>query len=404
MMKSILIWSVLMWTTFNVCAYGQTLPCGNSDVDLADPFHQRFNENVQSRIGKTNAPIRVIPVAFHIISQTAGQPANISQAQITSGINVLNAAFRGVYGGVDTEIEFCLAGLNRIQDPTHSVVQLNFNDDLAKGLSQEDPVLYLNVWTVDQLYNSGGNPIGGYTVYPKFLTQFPTLDGVLIDHRYVGNTGTAINHGVFDEGKGLVHEVGHWLNLFHTFQGGCDNGWTCGYEGDCCCDTPPQLDVYDGCRRRKNTCHDDAPDERDPINNYMNYTDDDCRTEFTECQKGRMVLTLDSIRQYSWFIQGGDCPFLRLAGTGNEDSEPTVKVFPNPISSNSVIEVQLPRTEVVSMVFFDVQGRMVERVFGPEVVKVGTLTRSFPANLATGRYFLRVLVGEDMMVKVVMIN
>lgn len=389
---------------FSAIVYGQILPCGTPEVDIVDSHHQAFAKAAQSYSRKTNAPVKVIPVVFHVISESTSSPANISQSQIESGITVLNNAFRGIYGGVDTEIEFCLAGVNRIQDPIHFTVQLGINDDLVKALSQEDPELYLNVWTVNSLYDATNLLIGGFTIYPKFLATSPQLDGVLIDHRFVGEVGTATNNTVFELGRGLVHEVGHWLNLFHTFENGCDDNWTCGFMGDCCCDTPPQMKELDGCRKRRNSCHGDNPDERDPVYNYMGYSDDDCRTEFTTCQATRMHLTLDSIRQFAWFIQGGDCPQLRLADGGTPTFQPLITIYPNPATEKSVLEIRIAQAENIAISVYDIMGRQIIQLQEPRHLKPGSHTFPLPQNLPSGRYFVQIQIGTQSTIKALQVN
>jgi alkanesulfonate monooxygenase SsuD/methylene tetrahydromethanopterin reductase-like flavin-dependent oxidoreductase (luciferase family) len=107
---------VALFTAVSFSAIGQLLPCGNPSLNVQEPAHQAFASAARAYARKTNAPVRVIPVVFHIVSETTTDSANIAQSQIESSIDVLNKAFRGVNGGVDAEIEFCLAGVNRIQD------------------------------------------------------------------------------------------------------------------------------------------------------------------------------------------------------------------------------------------------------------------------------------------------
>ncbi|MGH3073219.1 MAG: M43 family zinc metalloprotease, partial [Gaiellaceae bacterium] len=80
-------------------------------------------------------------------------------------------------------------------------------------------------------------------------------------------------------GETATHEAGHWLNLAHTFEGGC-NHW-----GDHVDDTPPMLVPTSGCPAGKDTCPEPG---LDPIHNYMDYSFDSCYTEFTDGQAERM--------------------------------------------------------------------------------------------------------------------
>jgi len=243
-----------------------------------------------------------LPVVVHIIHN--GGSENISDVQAIKAIDYLNQAFRNtaLYDstvGVDTRIQFCLAkknpqgqattGINRVQS---ALTDLDISQDLSmKNLSRWDPTCYVNIWVVKTICSQGSCNIGGYAYLPS--AHGKPFDGIVVRASTMGSTPAATGT--------LIHEAGHYLGLYHTFQGGCTNS-NCLSDGDKVCDTPPDNSTaYIACASTMNSCSTDAlsgftTDQPDQHKNYMDYTTPACRTIFSAGQRDRMIWHTQNIR------------------------------------------------------------------------------------------------------------
>jgi hypothetical protein len=223
--------------------------------------------------GRAPANLSVtVPVWFHVI--TDGSAGNVTSQQINSQMSVLNTGFSGGEGGEDTGFSFTLAGVTRTDDPVWYAARSGGAEHEMKQALKTGGDETLNV------YSTSGGAYLGYAYLPEITdTAQAYLDGVVIDWRTMPHVSNAyVNE--FDEGDTLVHEVGHWINLEHTFFGQCNK------SGDFVDDTPPQKSPSSGCPEGNDTCPRQAG--FDPVHNYMDYSDDDCITEFTAGQAQRM--------------------------------------------------------------------------------------------------------------------
>jgi hypothetical protein len=214
-----------------------------------------------------------VPVYVHVI--TDGATGNVTDASIAAQIRVLNTTFGGGEGGADTGFSFVLAGVDRTDDADWFYAGPGgTNEHSMKQALRQGGGNALN------LYSTTAGAYLGWAYLPEILTKpgQAYLDGIVVDWESLPRT-SATYAGRYDEGETATHETGHWLNLEHTFFGGCNA------NGDFVADTPAQKTPTNGCPVGKDTCREPG---LDPIHNYMDYSYDRCYTEFTGGQTQRM--------------------------------------------------------------------------------------------------------------------
>jgi hypothetical protein len=214
-----------------------------------------------------------IDVYFHVITSSTNQ-GSLTPGQIAAQIDVLNDAFAS--GNWTFNLKSTDVTAN---DAWYTMGHGSTAERAAKEALRQGGPADLNIYSA----NLGGGLLG-WATFPSSYAGSPDMDGVVLLYSSLPG-GSATNYNLGDTG---THEVGHWLGLYHTFQGGC-NG-----SGDVVSDTAAEQSPAYGCPVGRDSCR--RQSGLDPIENFMDYTYDSCMFEFTSGQASRMQASWDAYR------------------------------------------------------------------------------------------------------------
>jgi hypothetical protein len=217
-----------------------------------------------------------IDVYFHVIHRSSGA-GNVSDQAIAAQMDALNRAF------APTGWAFVLAGVDRTaNDEWFGMLPRSGAERRAKRALRQGTAATLNIYTA----NPGGGVTLGWATFPSSYSLQPRQDGVVILYQTLPGGGAT----PYNQGDTATHEVGHWMGLYHTFQGGCHG------SGDFVGDTATERAASHACLETRDTCSGDSI-LFDPVRNFMDYTDDGCMNSFTAGQDARMDAQFTRYRQ-----------------------------------------------------------------------------------------------------------
>ncbi len=258
-----------------------------------------------------NGGIITIPVVVHVIhnGQPVGTAPNITDEQVMSQITVMNQDYRKLVNtpgfnnnpvGADIQIQFALAKVDPNGNPTNGIDRVNFCEASFSESAIEatvkpetiwDPTQYMNMWSLK--FSSSG--LLGYAQFPSASNLaglddyggYELTDGVVASYDAFGSsdlgTGFILNP-IYNKGRTMTHEVGHFLGLRHIWgDGPCAD--------DFCEDTPTAHAANYVCNPDIASC---TPGLTEMVQNYMDYTNDACMNIFTVNQKDRITAVMNN--------------------------------------------------------------------------------------------------------------
>ncbi len=262
--------------------------CGTSDVSKESVFSNTILLDYYQGLSANKLQLDTAPIidVVAFLVRDTDNDNTATEEQVTAQIEVLNTAYAGRFS-------FNLTDVIEISSSYSDVYYGEDSEYEMKANHRQGGAATLNLYIVDVPKVNINEPpyvvpsVLGWATFPSDYSYYPELDGVSIYYDSLPGGGLS----GYNEGDTGTHEVGHWLGLYHTFQGGCIK------SNDGVADTPAQSGaneqclLVDTCKRPKNKKTGRVPSYakgKDPIYNFMNYTPDSCMYQFTEGQFSRM--------------------------------------------------------------------------------------------------------------------
>lgn len=352
-----------------VCA---TEEPSSAQMDVVESAFKRWVEENGIQAGGQ------IKVAWHVIY--SGSTGNIPQSQIDAQISYMNSRYAG------TGFSFVLASVDRTNNNSWwTMTPGTAKERNAKNALAVDPAHRFNVYTCKP-----GQGLLGWATFPWSYAESNKMHGVVIHYGSVPGGYLA----PFNLGGTLAHEAGHYLGLYHTFQGGCTA------PGDYCDDTPFEASPASGCPEGRNTC---SSAGNDPIHNYMDYSDDACYTEFTANQITRMQTLTPQYRPSLLNAALVYRPGEMGAAGGSRIGDVAFRIGPNPFTNETNMRFTLSRGGPVSLKVYNVAGQLVQTLVDGDMPAGEQSVTLSGRNLPAGMYFSSLRVAGQQVNRTVML-
>lgn len=397
-------------TSLSVQAQQQAEKCGfNYAVEYLNQknpnYKQQINDAYQQWVieantkqNKNDKSIYVVPVVFHVVWNSNNPQENLDDSVLIEQINVLNEDFRRLNADTvnmrsgftplvsDGQIEFQLACVDTNGNATDGIVRVQtsttfgggFLPDMASiakiqntsqgGSNAWNTSEYLNIWVGDINGGSATPSLLGVATPPAGLSNWPAnsippelTDGAIIHYSAFGRNNPVAMTATVINGRTVTHEVGHYLGVRHTAENtfGGIFGSICG-DDDGLNDTPNCDQSQQGCNATRNSCTDaisGVGDLPDMVENYMDYSDQDCQNSFTTGQINIMRSVLQNERNGLL-----TSPALSNCVVGIEENNfvDKVTVYPNP--STGIINISSTENEDLKITFYNGLGQTIQPV------------------------------------------
>lgn len=360
---------------------------------------ERLTNAQQKRDGNatfsTNAIVR-IPVAIHypsVVNSSAESVKSCLRLLAQKQVAILNADYNATNSDLSlwTAASIYYPGVN-IGDMDVSWEIATQNHPTSSGLSNGTLAVtfgtnFLSNADSDSEWSGYCNLVvrnisGGILGYSPLAGSPSQGMTVVIDNNAFGATMTGsptscsgyVPGAPYNLGRTLTHELGHFFNLYHTFQS-CTNT-NCATQGDRVCDTPPLGTPTYSCPSDGTVAGCDGTTSALTMN-YMDYTNDACMYMFTAGQVTRMLAWYNTISSQ-----------LQTNVLANNDFvKNNFSIAPNP--NKGIFSIQL--SEVIdnySVAIMDALGR---EIFNAEYNQTTDLVQNIQLdNALSGMYFVTI--------------